>query len=97
MAKNKNIEPTKSNYQNNVVQESNNDLIFGKKDYTIMLIGWGVVVLGLILMIGGSMPDDDTWDPNLIYSFRRITLAPMLIIAGLIVQIYAIFRRDKIN
>lgn len=95
MAKNKNIEPTKSNYQTNMVSDTNNDLIFGKKDYQIILIGWGLVVLGLVLMIGGNMPDNDTWDPDLIYSFRRITLAPMLIIAGLIVQIYAIFRRDK--
>lgn len=70
-------------------------MLYGKKDYTIMLIGLGVILLGLLLMIGGKMPDEDTWDPNLIYSFRRITLAPFLIIVGLCIEVYAIFRKNK--
>lgn len=70
-------------------------MLYGRRDYMIMLIGLGVILLGLILMVGGKMPDEDTWDPNIIYSFRRITLAPILIIAGLCIEIYAIFRKDK--
>lgn len=92
---NNNLEPTKSNYKMNTHTDKET-LIFGKKDYRIMIGGWGIVILGLILMIGGSMPDENTWNPELIYSFRRITLAPILIIIGLVIQIYAIFRRDKV-
>lgn len=95
MAKSNNLEPTKSNYKMHVTPEKKT-LVYGKKDYKIIIGGWAIVILGLILMIGGAMPDEDTWDPGLIYSFRRITLAPILIIAGLAVQIYAIFRRDKV-
>jgi len=55
----------------------------------------GVMLLGFILMSGGSMPDANTWDPNIIYSFRRITLAPFLILAGIVIEIYAIFINKK--
>jgi hypothetical protein len=57
-----------------------------------MLIGIGLIALGLILMLGGSMPSPDVWDDSIIYSFRRITLAPALIVAGLLVEVYAIFK-----
>lgn len=70
-------------------------MLYGRKDYMIMLVGFAVILLGLVLMIGGKMPNDDTWDPNLIYSFRRITLAPFLIIVGLCIEVYVIFRKDK--
>lgn len=66
-------------------------LIFGKNNFKFILIGVGLVALGLILMSGGSMPSPDVWDESLIYSHRRITLAPILIILGLIVNVYAIF------
>ena len=52
--------------------------IFGRINYIFMLAGAACLALGLILMSGGAQPDPDTWDPNIIYSFRRITLAPRL-------------------
>ena len=53
-----------------------------------LLYGWSQYML----MLGGSMPSPDVWDDSIIYSFRRITLAPIFIVAGLLVQIYAIFK-----
>lgn len=55
--------------------------------------GAGLVILGMILMLGGSMPSPDVWDDSIIYSFRRTVLAPIVILAGLGVEIYAIFKR----
>ena len=75
--------------------KSSADLVFGRENYKWMLIGMGVMLLGFILMSGGSMPDPNTWDPNIIYSFRRITLAPFLILAGIVIEIYAIFITKK--
>lgn len=71
--------------------ETGGNLIFGKNNFRFILIGVGLIALGLILMSGGSMPSPDIWDESLIYSFRRITLAPIFIILGLIVNVYAIF------
>jgi hypothetical protein len=60
-------------------------LLFSKKNYTWMLIGLGLIALGNILMIG-------TED---IYGFTKITLAPILIMAGFLIEIYAILYRPK--
>lgn len=69
------------------------ELIFGRSNYTLMAIGAGLIFLGLILMMGGAMPDPNTWDPDIIYSKRITVLAPFTILAGLIVEIVAIFRK----
>ncbi|MBK8504881.1 MAG: DUF3098 domain-containing protein [Saprospiraceae bacterium] len=55
--------------------------------------GAGLIFLGMLLMLGGSMPSPDVWDDSIIYSFRRTVLAPIVILAGLVVEIYAIFKR----
>ncbi|MDG2450526.1 MAG: DUF3098 domain-containing protein [Saprospiraceae bacterium] len=68
------------------------ELAFGKSNFQLVIVGLVLMALGMILMMGGGMPSPDVWDESLIYSFRRITLAPILIIAGLIVEIFAIFR-----
>ena len=69
-------------------------LLFGKQNYLFIGLGLGIVILGFILMSGGSMPDPDTWDPNLIYSTRRITVAPFVVLLGLAVIGYALFRKS---
>lgn len=72
-------------------------LLYGKKHYILMGIGFLLIVLGMILMLGGAMPDPDTWDESLIYSHRRITIAPLMIVLGLVVEIYAIFWKPKVD
>ncbi len=85
------IKPTSTSRSRTPVSKSL-DLLYGWSQYKFMLIGIGLIALGLILMLGGSMPSPDVWDDGIIYSFRRITLAPALIVAGLLVEVYAIFK-----
>ncbi|WP_416446269.1 DUF3098 domain-containing protein [Leeuwenhoekiella sp. A16] len=63
--------------------------IFGKKNYTVMLIGLGVIALGFILMSGGGSDDPNVFNPD-IYSWRRIRLAPALVLLGFGIEVYAI-------
>jgi len=67
-------------------------LIFGRQNFLWMGIGAAFIVAGLLLMLGGQQPSPEVWDDNIIYSFRIVTLAPIVILAGLIIEIYAIFK-----
>ena len=69
------------------------EFIFGRQNFIIMGVGLALVLVGLLAMVGGAMPDPNTWAPNTIYSFRRITLAPILMLAGFVVVIYGIFKK----
>jgi hypothetical protein len=74
-----------------------NELIFGKKNYMMILAGIGIIALGLVLMSGGAMPSTDVWDETIIYSKRRTLVAPIVIIAGLVVVIFAIFKSPTVD
>lgn len=67
--------------------------LFGRKNFTIMLIGLALIGLGMLLMSGGSMPSPDVWDEEIIYSTRRTLIAPIVILMGLGLQVYAIFAK----
>ena len=71
--------------------------LFGKENYRWMIIGIVVMALGLILMVGGKSKDPNVFDPKEVYSFTRITVAPILILAGLALEIVAIFKKPKNN
>lgn len=77
-----------------VSSKSGIEMTYGKQQYKWMFIGIGFIALGLILMSGGWMPSPDVWDESIIYSPRRLVLAPLSIIIGLGLQIYAIFKLD---
>jgi len=68
--------------------------LFSKRNYMIMFIGLAVIALGFILMAGGGSDDPNVFNPE-IYSWRRIRLAPTLVIVGLGIQIYAILANPK--
>ena len=88
--------PARSTAKNTAKPKFNwgdNSLIFEKTNFIWMGIGLALILLGLVLMSGGAQPDPTQWDESLIYSPRRITLAPILMVAGFIVEIYAIFKR----
>ena len=72
------------------------NFIFSKKNYRFMLIGIGFIALGFILMIGGGSDDPNVFNPE-IYSWRRIRLAPALILIGFGIEIYAILLNPKSN
>ena len=71
------------------------DLLFDKVNYMYIIVGIGLMVIGFILMSGGGMPDSNTWDESIIYGSRRTVLAPIFILAGLVVQVMAIFKKSK--
>ncbi len=70
-------------------EASKSEFIFGKKKYKFMLIGLGVILLGFILMAGGGSDDPNVWNPD-VFSWRRIRLAPTLVLIGFGIQVYAI-------
>jgi hypothetical protein len=69
--------------------------LFGKENYRWMVIGIVIMAMGLILMAGGKSKDPNVFDPKQVYSFTRITLAPILILTGLAIEIFAIFKKSK--
>jgi len=89
----KRVTPTSQRTRKTTAAKKPKELIFKKENYIIMGAGAGLIVLGMLLMAGGSMPSPDVWDDSLIYSFRRTVLAPFVILAGLGVEIFAIFKR----
>ncbi|WP_442267733.1 DUF3098 domain-containing protein [Tenacibaculum sp. ZS6-P6] len=70
------------------------EFLFGKRNYKIMLIGLAVIALGFILMAGGGSDDPNVFNEEL-YGWRRIRLAPTLVIIGLGIEIYAILANPK--
>lgn len=66
----------------------------GKENYFLVLIGLALILIGFLLMIGGNSKDPNVFSEE-IFSFRRLTLAPILIIAGYVVEIFAIMKKPK--
>jgi hypothetical protein len=69
--------------------------LFGKENFRWMLIGVGVLILGFLLMAGGGSSDPNVFNADEVYSTRRITIAPIIILIGIAIEIYAIFRTPK--
>ncbi|KAA2245866.1 DUF3098 domain-containing protein [Chitinophaga agrisoli] len=69
--------------------------VFAKDNYKIMVAGLVVIVIGFLLMMGGASNDPNTFKPEEVYSFRRITLAPVVIVLGLLIEVVAIMRKPK--
>jgi len=69
--------------------DSKSEFIFGKKNYKFLFIGLACIVIGFILMSGGGSDDPNVFDES-IYSWRRIRLAPTLVLIGFGIQVYAI-------
>ena len=79
------------------MKEKKTATIFEKENYLWMIIGGVLILAGILLMIGGKSQDPNVFNKEEVYSFRRITLAPLLIIGGLVVEIYAIMKKGKSN
>lgn len=91
MSKNQNIQNS---------ENQNNSFYFGKKNYQLMLIGLALIIVGFLLMLGADANTvDGKFNPNVwnenIFSFRRIRLAPLLVVAGFVVEVFAILKRNK--
>ena len=70
------------------------DFPFGRENYIWMLTGIGLVFLGFVCMAGGGSEDPAVWDPG-IFSTMRITIAPILVIAGFVVEVFAITKKAR--
>ncbi len=69
--------------------------LFAKDNYRWMYIGAAVIILGMLLMMGGKNQNPNVFDYNVVYSKMRITVAPIVILAGLMIEVYAIFKSPK--
>ena len=69
--------------------------IFSKDNYVWRAIGAAVITIGMFLMAGGASTDPNVFNKDEVYSTTRITIAPLLILAGLVIEIYAIFKKPK--
>lgn len=76
-------------------QHTSKNQLFGKENYIWMLAGLAVLALGFYLMSGGKSADPKVFDTKEVYSTTRITIAPILIIAGFIIEIIAIMKKPK--
>ena len=77
------------------MKEKNNlDFAFKKQNYILLLVGIALICAGLLLMIGGGS-DDPTVFSDKIFDWQRLTLAPILIAAGFIVEVFAIIHSPK--
>ena len=68
---------------------------FSKENYKIMLIGVALLVIGFLLMIGGGSDDPNVFTGDQLFSFRRITLSPIVILLGFVVVMFAILKKPK--
>lgn len=75
-------------------EDSKSDFIFGKKNYKYMLIGFALIALGFILMAGGGSDDPNVFNEE-IFSWRRIRLAPTLILIGFGIEVFAILLKPN--
>ncbi len=80
--------PTKTN------KDSNKKMIFEKTNYILFFVGLAVIILGYLLMVGGGSNDPDVFNPAM-FNFRRLTLAPIVLIIGIVIEFFAIFYKPK--
>ena len=78
-----------SKKNNQQQQNPKREFIFQKRNYLYMFVGLALITLGFILMSGGTDDDPNIFNPE-IYNFRRIRLAPTLVLIGLGIEVYAI-------
>ena len=77
--------------------DSNNKFVFDKSNKIFIIAGVLITFLGFILMIGGGSEDPNVFNADELFSWRRITLAPILVIGGYGVVIYGIMKKRKTN
>ena len=87
-------ETTKTKAKAPEVADEQKVMPFGKQNYIIVLIGIALIAVGFILMIGGGSTDPDVFNEQM-FNFQRLTLAPILVLAGFVVEIVAIFWKKK--
>ena len=78
-----------------VSENGKNGFALGKKNYIALAIGFAILIIGYALMSGGASTDPNVFNGDEIFNFRRITLAPIVLIIGFAVEIFAIMWRPR--
>lgn len=78
----------------NKPEEKKVEFALGRENYILLIIGFAIIIFGFILMIGGKAESPDEFNEK-IFSFRRITLAPIIVLLGFVFEIYAIMKKPK--
>ena len=68
---------------------------FGKINFRLLIIGLAIIVVGYLLMVGGGSEDPNVFNGEQLFSFRRITLAPLVILAGYFFIFFAILKKHE--
>ncbi|MBA4140221.1 MAG: DUF3098 domain-containing protein [Segetibacter sp.] len=98
MAESKVVTPTSSRLKHTETKKQPPRVpLFYRDNYRWMGIGAAVIVIGMLLMAGGKNDNPNQFDYKLVYSTTRVTIAPILILAGLMIEIYAIFKKPKVR
>ncbi|MAZ30703.1 MAG: hypothetical protein CMP57_01255 [Flavobacteriales bacterium] len=71
-----------------------NKILFKRKNYHLMLLGVAFIIVGMILMSGGGSADKTSFNPD-IFSLQRITVAPIFILIGFVIEVFAIMYKSK--
>lgn len=82
------------NHFNKISDPNDEKMPLTSKNYILLLIGFVIIVLGFVLMAGGGSDSPSEFNYEM-FSWRRITLAPILVIGGFVFEIYAIMKRFK--
>lgn len=77
------------------IENKKSGFALGKENYRLLLIGFAIIILGFILMIGGASDDPNVFVYDEVFAQRRITLAPIIVLAGFIFAVWAIMKKPK--
>ena len=75
--------------------ENKADFALGKENYIYLAIGFAIIIIGFLLMVGGGSKDPNVFNGEELFSFRRIVLAPIIVLSGFIFEIWAIMKKPK--
>ncbi len=80
-----------------IQKEENNKVGFAlsKENYIYLAIGFAIIIIGFLLMVGGNSNDPKVFNGDELFSFRRIVLAPIVVLFGFIFEIWAIMKKPK--
>ena len=76
------------------VEQGSADFPLQRENYILLIIGFAIIMLGFLLMMGGKSDDPNVFNEE-IFNFRRITLAPIIVLFGFVFEIWAIMKKPK--
>jgi hypothetical protein len=79
----------------NKEMDNNSNFALGKENYLYLAIGFVIIIVGFLLMVGGGSSDPKVFNGDQLFSFRRIVLAPIVVLFGFLFEIWAIMKKPK--